>query len=120
MRKPPRFVPTLTEVVQAPPEPPRQAGPPPPPAPAPAQPPEPVPAVHALLSEEQLVHRVMQRVDISLDRRLREAVAAVVLEQTRLLGPLLRDEVEAVVRAAITEALADELSALRQPGAPRR
>lgn len=121
MRKPPRFVPTLTEVVQAPPEPPRQAAPPPPAPPPPAPPPpEPAPAVHALLSEEQLVHRVMQRVDISLDRRLREAVASVVLEQTRLLGPLLRDEVEAVVRAAITEALADELSAMRQPGPPRR
>lgn len=92
-RTPPRYVPTLTEVVQAP---------------TLARPPL------VGISEEQLVHRVMQRIDLSLDRRLREAIATTVLEHTRLLGPLLREDIEAAVRQAVTQALAEELSA----GAP--
>lgn len=87
-RQPPRFVPTLTEVVAAPTRN----------APAPA------------LSEQQLVHRVMQRVDLTLDRRLREAIATVVLEHTRTLGPELRAQVEEVVRDVVSQALADELA----------
>lgn len=83
--EPPRFVPTLTEVVR------------------------PAAAGVGTVSEEQLVHRILQRVDLSLDRRLREAVASVVLEQTRDLGPLLRAEIELVVREAVAQAVADEV-----------
>ena len=99
-RTPPRFVPTLTEVVQV--------G-----ANAPAEP---------VFLEEQLVQRVLQRVDLTLDRRLREAIATVVLEQTRSLGPALRQQLETVVRQAVTQALADEIAAQQreqQPGKPR-
>jgi hypothetical protein len=88
-RTPPRFVPTLTEVVHA----------------GVAARPEPG------LSQEQLVERVMQRVDVTLERRLREAIAAAVLEQTRALGPILRDEIELVVREAVSQAFADEIAA---------
>lgn len=88
-RTPPRYVPTLTEVVQAPSSSVR------------------TPVIN--LSEEQLVHRVMQRIDLSLDRRLREAIATTVLEHTRLLGPLLREDIEAAVRQAVSQALAEEL-----------
>jgi hypothetical protein len=56
-----------------------------------------------------LIHRVMQRVDLVLERRLREAIAATVLEQTRSIAPLLRDEIEAVVRETVARAFADEL-----------
>ena len=87
-RTPPRFVPTLTEVVRG--------------AAAP---------VLGRLTEEQLVHRVMQRVDLTLDKRLREAIASVVLEHSRALAPALREEIEAVVAAAVSEALAGELGA---------
>jgi hypothetical protein len=103
-RNPPRFVPTLTEVVHAPP----MATP----APMPM-------GAQGLqgMTEEQWVHRIMQRVDLALDRRLREAVAAVIVDQTRNLAPLLRAEVEAVVREAVADALADEMNAasLRAP-----
>ena len=92
-RNPPRYVPTLTEVVQSSPEP----APPAPPA--------------AGLSQEQLIQRVMQRVDLSLERRLREAIAATVIEQTRSIGPLLREEIETVVRQTVAQAFADELDA---------
>ncbi|CAA9410522.1 MAG: hypothetical protein AVDCRST_MAG51-1381 [uncultured Ramlibacter sp.] len=96
-RIPPRYVPTLTEVVEGGAKP--QPG--------------------DRLSQEQLIHRIMQRVDLTLDRRLREAIASVVLEHSRSLGPALRDEIEAVVTAAVSQALAEELSPSgRSPGPP--
>lgn len=85
-RKPPRFVPTLTEVVRGT---------------------EAAPAAHGA-TEEQLVQRVLQRVDVVLERRLREAIATVVLAHTRDLGPALREEIEAVVREAVASAIAEE------------
>ncbi len=92
-RTPPRFVPTLTEVVGS-----AQA-------PAPAQ---------GGVTEEQLVQRVMQRVDLALDKRLREAIATVVIEHTRSVVPLLREEIESAVRQAVAQAMADELAALQR------
>jgi len=93
-RNPPSFVPTLTEVVRSP------------------------GAVDASAqkggwSQEQLVHRIMQRVELTLERRLREAIATTVLQQTQMLGPLLREEIELVVRESVEQALADELTATR-------
>lgn len=116
-RPTPRFVPTLTEVVHAPAA--GFSGPAP-------QPPQPQPQPHAVATapgsqdgrlwspgelEEQIVHRVMQRVDVSLDLRLREAIAAVVQEQTRGVVPRLREEIESIVRQSVYEAVADELTA---------
>lgn len=98
-RNPPSFVPTLTEVVRSP-----VSGSP-----------EPQPGT---LSEEQLVHRIMQRVELSLERRLREAIATTVLQQTQMLGPLLRKEIELVVRESVEQALADELSATKADQRP--
>ena len=93
-RTPPRFVPTLTEVVQT--------------GPAPL-----VPAVGTLpaLTQDQLAQRVLQRVELTLDTRLREAIAAAVMEHASALTPLLRERVEGVVREVVAEALADELQA---------
>ena len=98
-RTPPRYVPTLTEVVHTAPVPPA--------AEAPGLPP---------LSQEQLAQRVLQRVDLMLDRRLREALATVILEQTRALAPLLRERLETVVREIVADAVAEEMQA-RQRGA---
>jgi hypothetical protein len=89
-RQPPRYVPTLTEVVRGS-----------------AQ--ERAPAGDSL-TQEQLLQHVMQRVDLALEKRLREAIAAAVLEQTRSLAPLLRDEIEAVVRETVAQAFADEMA----------
>ena len=88
---PPRYVPTLTEVV-------RSAGE----AKAPAD-------LSAL--QEELIRRVVQRVELSLERRLREAISATVLEQTRSIAPLLRQEIETVVRETVARAFADEMDA---------
>ena len=67
--------------------------------------------------EEYMVHRVMQRVDGVLDKRLREAIATVVQEQTRSVLPRLREEIESVVRHAVYEAVADELAHGARPAA---
>jgi hypothetical protein len=93
-RTPPRFVPTLTEVVRS--------------------------GVTSArtepgITQEHLVQRVMQRVDLALERKLREAIAATVLEQTRSLGPILREEIELVVRESVAQAFADELAAGAKP-----
>ena len=59
--------------------------------------------------EEHLVRCVLQRVDAVLDQRLREAIAKVIDEQTLLVTRRLREEIDAVVRHAVYEAVADEL-----------
>ncbi|ROZ78198.1 hypothetical protein [Ramlibacter sp. WS9] len=92
-RTPPRFVPTLTEVVKSSVET-RRVG-------------------ETELSQDQLIMRVMQRVDLALERKLREAIAETVLEQTRTIAPLLREEIESVVRETVSQAFADELGPKR-------
>jgi hypothetical protein len=94
-RTPPRFVPTLTEVV---------AGSNPGPVTATA-------GTLPALTQEQLAQRVLQRVELTLDRRLRETVAGVIMEHTSALAPLLRERVESVVREVVADALAEELQA---------
>lgn len=143
-RTPPRFVPTLTTVVDVQPPP---AAPPPPPPPttttttaqsagessapdagnmiddlhfAPAVQPPAMPnsaaaamkvsEEDAFRLEEQLLHRVLQRVDLSLEERLTDTVSIAVQRQLDLMMPLLRSEIETVLRALVVEALAQELS----------
>lgn len=104
-RTPPRYVPTLTEIV------------------TPAEQPAPQWAgdAMALLDEaaepesfssmqEQMVHRVMLRVDVLVQQRLLEAIAAVVQQHTKSLEPLLREEIEEVLRQSVSEAIAEELA----------
>lgn len=138
-RTPPRFVPTLTTVVDisAPrPEPTSEASsarveatsaansaessPTEAPSlttPAPDAPELPAaPAFSALTDadafriEEELLHRVLQRVDLSLEERLTEAVSAAVQLQLDAMVPRLRSEIETVLRSLVVEALARELS----------
>ena len=93
---PPRFVPTLTDVVARSPNiytvP---AG-------------NTVPSVLSAYDDDQLTKRIMQRVDLVLERRLREAMGKVILDHTQELAPRLRLEIEGVVREAIAQALAQE------------
>jgi DNA polymerase-3 subunit chi len=102
---PPRFVPTLTEVIRplpaSPPAPENTGGPLVTPAPAKAL------AVSADL-QEQMVQRVLQRVDLVLERRLREVVGQLILEHTQTLTPRLREEIEAVVRQSVNQAFESE------------
>jgi len=98
-RPPPRSVPTLTEVVQ----PPVSAGS------------EPAGASEAAATaQEEIVRRVVERVDAMLERRLPERIAALVIEQTQALAPVLREEIGAFLRQAVAEALEQEFG--RRPG----
>ena len=67
------------------------------------------------VTEEYLVHRLMQRVDLVLDQRLKEAISIVVQEQTRSIVLRLREEVECVVRQAVYEAVEEELAQQTKP-----
>ena len=126
-RTPPRFVPTLTTVLELPAEPVPASEPTPEPAsePAAAAPAaavvDPAQAValspQAMLSEadafqleEQLIHRVLQRIDLSLEERLSDTVSAAVQQQLDNMIPRLRGEIETVLRELVSEALAQELS----------
>ena len=100
---PPRFVPTLTDVVH-------------PVDHFSLQLPDHHIHQNAVQLEDQIVHRVMQRVDLVLERRLREAVAKVILSQTQALGPRLREEIELVVRESVSQAVAQELPQRSQQG----
>ena len=60
--------------------------------------------------EEQLLHRVLQRVDLSLEERLSDAVSAAVQQQLDAMMPRLRAEIETVLRALVRRSAGQELS----------
>lgn len=66
--------------------------------------------------EEQLVHRVMQRVDAVLTDRVGEVIAAVIERQTRSLLPSIREELEFAIRKSVYEAMAEELAGIQASG----
>jgi hypothetical protein len=103
---PPRFVPTLTEVIRplpaSPPAPENTGGPLATPAPAKV-------LAASADSQELMVQRVLQRVDLVLERRLREVVGQLILEHTQTLTPRLREEIEAVVRQSVNQAFESEV-----------
>jgi hypothetical protein len=94
--QPPRFVPTLTEVVQ------------------PANSPGPFTdgtsaAAVDRADEERLVQRILARVNLILEGRLREALGQLILDHTERLTPRLREEIESVVRQSVSDAFGQEL-----------
>ena len=85
----PRFLPTLTEVVQ---------------------PPGLARTSAAVMPDfEDVVQSVMQRVNLTIERRLLEEtdalVRTLVTEQLQTLSPGLRQELERVVRQAVSDAM---------------
>lgn len=94
-RRPPAHVPVLTEVVRSRTDVRREGM-----------------DGHALDGEkleDQIIHRVMQRVDVVLEREIARAVARVIDEHTAQLAPRLREEVELAVRLAVMGAVSAEL-----------
>ena len=61
--------------------------------------------------EEELMHRVLEHVDASLENELSDVVAAAVQSQLDVMVPQLRSEIEKVLRRLVTDALARELRA---------
>lgn len=58
---------------------------------------------------DELVHRVMQKVDFVLAERIKESVNRIIEQQTRALIPRLHEELEFTVRKTIDEATSDVL-----------
>ncbi|MDR3454734.1 MAG: hypothetical protein P4L96_18375 [Rhodoferax sp.] len=104
-RTPPRYVPTLTEIVTPVAEPAPDWV-----ADVPVLPDEVTEPESFSSMQEQIVHRVMQRVNVLVEQRLLEAITTVVQQHTRSLEPLLREEIESVVRQSVSEAVAEELA----------
>lgn len=126
-RQPPRFVPTLTDVVQeaahvvpaantveyvfaqAPAEAveavalPEQS----------AQTPQSVHEPDWAETEQAIQSRVMERIDTDLEERLRYALADMVQLHTQTLYQAIRQDVEALVRTSVQEAIAQELALMR-------
>lgn len=105
-RTPPRFVPTLTEVVQG------QADAPAPPlhgsAGGAAGYGTPVPLSPQM--QEALIQRVLQRVDQTLALRLREAISAAALQHSQAVAEHMRAEIQAVVTDLVAQAVGHELA----------
>ena len=95
---PPRFVPTLTDIVQ-------------PSLVTKQEEFRPTATDFAAVLEDQIIHRVMQHVDLVLEQRLSAAITQVTLPFTQALGLRLREEIESVVRTSVSEAIAHELPA---------
>lgn len=91
-----RSLPTLTEVVDSPAA-------------------APVTAAATNLDEEALMHRVLQRLELTLDEQIRQVVTAALEEQMKELAPRIRQRVDNAVRKAVTQAVAGELKPPLQP-----
>ncbi len=106
-RTPPRFVPTLTEVVEAQPD----AG-----YGAPAfgasygNATQGASAVLSPQMQEALIQRVLQRVDQTLALRLREAISAAALQHSQAVTQHMRAEIESVVTELVAQAVSNELA----------
>ena len=110
MRQPPRFVPTLTEVV-VPVEfsTPAAAAAKSQAHPATDVPPLPVERATADAVVEQMTAQLMQRVDVLLQERLRYALSEIVQLQSQTLVAQLLGDIESVVRQSVVDAVAQEL-----------
>ena len=88
---PPRFVPTLTEEVE------------------PGNLQE-TSSVQSLVKtpQQEMEEAILQRVDQVFEKRLKEVVRQVILENTQTLALRLREEIELVVRQSLSEAFQQE------------
>jgi hypothetical protein len=89
-----RSLPTLTEVVTVPvlSNPISTADPPPP-----------------GLDTELIVERVLQRLDLSLEERVRNVIESLVQDHLREIEPRLKQKVGVAVRAAVAKAVTAEI-----------
>lgn len=92
-RTPPRFVPTLTAVIESGPSEDADTG----------------------SIEDRVLQRLLAQIDTDLETRLGDAVAAAVEAQLDVMVPRLRHDMQAALRALVTEAVARELAENPQP-----
>ncbi|CAN5286210.1 hypothetical protein BH10PSE16_BH10PSE16_00020 [soil metagenome] len=61
--------------------------------------------------QELMVQRVLQRIELVLERRLHEAIEQLIQEHINVLLPRLLEEVELVVRESVSQAFEQEARA---------
>jgi hypothetical protein len=98
----PRFLPTLTEVVQLP----VVAA-----TVSPQQISVPVAVAQPAVDLEALTERIMVRLEGPLQAALQAAIGSLVVDKLRELEPRVRDEVDRAVRLSVQEALLGEIAA---------
>ena len=98
-RSVPRFLPTLTEVVQAPLHM----------YPAPANAARPT----AVADEAAIAQSVRGQIESEMEGLFRDAVAAALLEQVDAIAARLRADIEPVLRQAVADMVAYEIAARR-------
>ncbi|MEO6626016.1 MAG: hypothetical protein ABIN37_14460 [Burkholderiaceae bacterium] len=103
----PRFVPTLTEVVQAPARLVATISPVAPPAPVLSRTPSPA----APIDGDALVEWIQAEVADSLHRNLHELIATALVEQIDAVAARLQNDIEPMLRRAVQEAVASEAAA---------
>ena len=86
----PRFLPTLTEVVQVRASPPAANAP--------------------TVNVDDLIDRIMLRLDGPLQGALQAAIGTLVIDKLREMEPRIRDEVDRAVRLTVEEAIAQEIA----------
>ena len=107
LQVPPRFVPTLTEMVHA--------------APLPGAGVVKANEASAACSrpESAMVQAVLQRLELILERRVQEAVAQIVLDHTQTFAAHLREEIVPVVRQCVLQAIQEESAPQQRPLDPK-
>lgn len=107
LQVPPRFVPTLTEVVHAAPLPETRV----------------VEANEASAAcsrpEDAMVQAVLQRLELILELRVQEAVAKLVRDHTQTLAAHLREEIAHVVHECVLRAIKEEPAPQQCPLDPK-
>lgn len=115
-RVPPRFIPTLTEVVDDLPHAPVMAARPTTPEPTmgvtPARAPEPAPVLSPE-AQDELTRRVLERVAQSLEPLLADTVSAIARQHSVAMTQHLAETVEDVVSGLVAEAVQAELASRR-------
>lgn len=107
LQVPPRFVPTLTEVVHAPRLPETRV----------------VEANKASAAcsgpEDAMVQAVLRRLELILELHVQEAVAKLVRDHTQTLAAHLREETAHVVRKCVLRAIEEESAPQQRPLDPK-
>ena len=107
LQVPPRFVPTLTEVVHAPPLPETRL----------------VEANEAFVAcsrpEDAMVQAVLLRLELILEHHVQEAVVKLVRDHTQTLAAHLREETAHVVRECVLRAIEEESVRQKRPLDPK-
>jgi tRNA A37 N6-isopentenylltransferase MiaA len=68
------------------------------------------PVAISVATQELIMQRVLQRIDLVLESRLHDAIKQLIQEHTQAMMPRLREEIELVVRESVAQAFEQESS----------